>query len=75
MVGQSRLKLQHQEPEDQAARPYMVKPALAESQSWWNVPILRDDVIACIRWYGRKGRHDTPIQPASEPACKEQEVT
>ena len=52
----------------------MVKPALAEPQSWRNVPILRDGVIARIRWYGRKVR-DAPIQPASEPACKEQEVT
>ena len=56
MVVQSRLKLQHQEPEDQAARPSMVKPALAEPQSWRNVPILRDGVIARIRWYGRKVR-------------------
>src|SRR5260370_38237672 len=57
MVGQSRLKLQHQEPEDQAARPSMVKPALAESQSWRNVSILRDGVLARIRWYGRKVRY------------------
>jgi hypothetical protein len=56
MVVQSRLKLQHQEPEDQAARPSMVKPALVESQSWRKVPILRDGVIARIRWYGRKVR-------------------
>ena len=34
----------------------MVKPALAEPQSWRKVPILRDGVIARIRWYGRKVR-------------------
>jgi len=56
MVGQSRLKREHQEPEDQAARPYMVKAALPEPQSWRKVPILRDAVIARIRWDGRKGR-------------------
>jgi hypothetical protein len=56
MVEQSRLKLQHQEPEDRAARPFMVKPVLAEPQSWRKVPILRDGVIARIRWYGRKVR-------------------
>ncbi len=56
MVVESRLKLQHQEPEDQAARPSMVKPALAEPQSWRKVPILRDGVIARIWWDGRKVR-------------------
>jgi hypothetical protein len=55
-VAQSRLKLQHQEPEDQAAGPSMVKPVLAEPQSWRKVPILRDGVIARIRWYGREVR-------------------
>ena len=69
----SRLKLQHQEPEDQAARPSMVKPALAEPHSWRKVPILRDGVIARIRWYER--RYDALIQLASEPASKEEEVT
>ena len=73
MVGQSRLKLQHQESEDQAARPSMVKPALAEPQSWRKVPILRDGVIARIRCMDE--RYDAPIQPASEPAFKEKEVT
>ena|SRR5258708_33124578 len=64
----SRLKREHQGPEDQAARPSMVKPVLAEPQSWRKVPILRDGVIAHIRWYGR--RYDALIQPAPEPARK-----
>ena len=51
----------------------MVKPVLAEPQSWRKVPILRDGVIARIRWYER--RYDALIQPASEPALKEREVT
>ena len=34
----------------------MVKPVLAEPQSWRKVPILRDGVIARIRWYEREVR-------------------
>ena len=73
MVEENRLKPQHQGPEDQAARPFMVKAGLLEPQSWRKVLILRAGVIARIRWYGR--RYDALIQPAQEPACKEQEVT
>jgi len=51
----------------------MVKAASLEPQSWRNVPILRDGVIARIRWYER--RYDALIQLASEPASKEEEVT
>jgi len=56
MVEQSRLKPQHQGPEEPAARPYRVKAALPESQLWRKVPILWDGVIAHIRWYERKVR-------------------
>jgi hypothetical protein len=56
MVEESRLKLQHQEPEDQAARPYMMKAGLPEPQSWRTLPVLRKGVIARIRRYGRKVR-------------------
>jgi hypothetical protein len=49
-----------------------VKAELLEPQSWRKVPILRDGVIARIRWYER--RYDALIQPAPEPAFKEKEV-
>jgi hypothetical protein len=47
----------------------MVKPALAEPQSWRNVPILRDGVIARRRLVWTR-RYDAPIQPAPEPAWR-----
>ncbi len=53
-MEESRLKLQHQEPEDQAARPYRMKAGLPEPQSWRTLPVLRESVIARIRWDGRK---------------------
>ncbi len=56
MVVESRLKPQHQGPEDQAARPSMVKAGLLKPQSWRTVPVQWDGVIAHIRWYERKVR-------------------
>jgi hypothetical protein len=72
-VGQSRLKLQHQEPEDRAARPSMVKTDCLNPSHGGNY--LSCGTVLLPASDGMDGRYDTPIQPVSEPACKEQEMT
>ena len=51
----------------------MVKARMLEPQSWRTVPVLWDGGLPISG--GMNERYDVSIQPAPEPASKEEEVT